>query len=286
MLHKITALNLSAVDPALGRLDAHSLSDQTLMELLVDGMAENDKSSYQDANGNYTDISTWPLVALQNDRVVQIAFCEKKMVKNQFPFALIPPNVAQLIIEGCSAHGTLDTSVLPRKLDSINVGQNFLHGEIDFSAFPRGLREIIVCFNQFSGSCALHDLPDALVHFNAAGNQFSGEITLNDLPLALEKLCLNRNKLSGRINIDRLPAPMRILDLSGNKFSGNFRMMVYPPGLRCVRIENNPDLSGTAVLRSSTKKLHITLKMDWPKAVVDENGDASPWTEEIEKMHR
>ena len=276
----------SMCDPALGRLDYASLSDQALMEMLVDGMAEKDKNSFQDANGNYTDISTWPLVRLRNDHVVQMGFWTRNIGDRQFPFELIPPLVEHCALYQTSVNGTLDTKVLPRTLLRFDVTENKLHGELNFPAFPRGLKEIIICYNQFSGSCALHDLPDELVRFDAMSNNFGGEVALNDLPSTLERLFLKRNNLSGQIAIDRLPAPMQFLDLGENKFYGDFRMMVFPPDLRCVSLDDNHELSGTAVLRSSTEEMRYELDIDWPKAIIDENGDEHPWKEEIVELSK
>ena len=41
-------LKLMCVDPSLGRLDYDSLSDQALMETLVEGMNRTDKRRLQD----------------------------------------------------------------------------------------------------------------------------------------------------------------------------------------------------------------------------------------------
>ena len=276
----------SMCDPALGRLDYASLSDQTLMEMLVDDMPDVYKSRYQDTNGNFTDISTWPRVQLQNDRVVQVEFTTRNIGDRQFPFELIPPLVEHFALYESAANGTVDTKILPRTLLRFDVTENKLYGELNFPAFPRGLKEIIICYNQFSGSCALQHLPDKLVRFDAMSNKFSGEVALNNLPSTLERLYLKRNNLSGQIAIDRLPAPMQFLDLGENKFYGDFRMMVFPPDLRCVSLDDNYELSGTAVLRRSTEEMHFELEIDWPKAIIDENGDEHPWKEEIVELSK
>ena len=48
-------LAVMAIDPALGRHDYHSLSDQALMEMVFDGMKAEKKQKLQDEHGNFLD---------------------------------------------------------------------------------------------------------------------------------------------------------------------------------------------------------------------------------------
>ena len=52
-------LTVLTLDNALGYCDRSSLSDQTRMELLIEGTTENTKSLLQDNEGFYADVCTW-----------------------------------------------------------------------------------------------------------------------------------------------------------------------------------------------------------------------------------
>ena len=61
------------VDPSLGRLDYSLLSDQTLMEILIDGFDEKTKKRYQDERGMYLGVCEWPSIKCDcDDRVIEI----------------------------------------------------------------------------------------------------------------------------------------------------------------------------------------------------------------------
>ena len=53
---------LVSVDPSLGRLDYSLLSDQTLMEMLIESFDDETKKKYQDGQGMYLDICEWPKI--------------------------------------------------------------------------------------------------------------------------------------------------------------------------------------------------------------------------------
>ena len=60
-----------SVDINLGHVDYRSFSDQTLMELLIEGFDENTKRMCQDEDGMYIDVCEWQFVKCNvDDRVV------------------------------------------------------------------------------------------------------------------------------------------------------------------------------------------------------------------------
>ena len=276
-------LQLFAADPALGRLDADSLSDQALMEMLVDGMKDPSKKKLQDDKGNYKDVSEWASsgsvqVVFVDDRVTQIEFKWMAYTDKQFPFAFIPPLVTSFSLIGCSLHGTLETAVLPQNLLHLNVRTNKLHGPLNFKGFPRKLQILSIGGNCFSGNCALGELPSTLVRFAANDNYFEGELSLNDLPEALESLEVARNQLSGSLEILRLPQGLRVMQLQENNFWGDLRLLALPPSLRGVNVGEN-ELSGRAVLLGvqSYKSMHFDLLYDFVTTVLDEGGRRHAW---------
>ena len=64
--------HLLAVDPSLGRLDYESLSDQALMEMLIDALPTEEKAMFKDANGNFQDVCEWTNMDCTDERVTEV----------------------------------------------------------------------------------------------------------------------------------------------------------------------------------------------------------------------
>ena len=272
-------LALLSLDQALGRFNFESVSDQTLMEMLVD-IESGQMINFKEENGEFKDVCAWEIVECRDDRVTAVIFSNADYSQGQFPFNLIPPLTTRVVIEDSRLRGTLNTSHLPLNLTEFNVDWNQLHGFIDFRSFPRGLQDINISRNAFEGSLALSDLPDALIALVASMNKFSGEISMNDLPTSMEKLLLGRNKLTGSINIERLPKGMNCIDFNQNSFTGVFTLLDFPPNLAFVNIATNR-LSKKAVLRSSSDDMPFTLCHYGIQDVFDENGNRHAWEDTI-----
>ena len=261
-----------SADPALGRLDYASLSDQALMEMLIVHMDEQPKGRFQDENGHFLEITEWPGVLCTEDSVQEISFYNCRFSSERFPFELIPPRVEEFLIVFANLHGTINAALLSRSLFSFQVKNNKLHGSLHLSALPRGLEFLDVARNQLSGSLALSDLPDTLIEFLACGNQFSGGIELNDLPLAMETLDLGSNSLTGSISIVRLPEPIGCITLSDNAFEGDIRLSDQNFDGVWVNIEEN-SWSGTLVLPRSAAAMSLGIGGHHITAVMDEKGE-------------
>ena len=274
-------MHIFAIDPSLGRVDMHSLTDQMRMEILVEGMVEVDKIRLQDENGNFRDVCHWGRdIECIKKRVMRIYFSYRMFHAEQFPFAVIPPLVENFCVNGSNLHGTLDPSCLPANIIRFEASENRLHGSIDWKAFPRNLRNIDIRLNAFTGSVILGDLPDSIKIFIASVNKFTGEISMNELPTDMEYLELGSNKLEGSLDIQSLPPNMEGFNLANNCFSGEFRLMDLPPGLENLSIWANPQIQ-TAVLRSTEDKMHFELWADSVTEVLDEHGCTHAWEEEI-----
>ena len=128
---------LLSIDPALGRLDYDSLSDQALMEMLIDGMEDEYKKEFQDKSGNFKDLIDWPGIQLHGDRVICITMWYRRFCDKQFPFQFIPEMVKGLFIEHCNAHGTLGTSLLPSTFIRLDARGNYLHTLLAFKNSPQ-----------------------------------------------------------------------------------------------------------------------------------------------------
>ena len=276
---------LYAVDPHLGRLDYDSLSDQALMEMLVEHVERDDIDDIKDSNGNFTDVCEWDDVECKHGRVVRVDLSQRFFQKfKPFPFEFIPPGVKSLVLEDCCLYGTLDTSLLPQGIsEEICLTDNDLFGSVDFQGLPRNLEFLILDQNKFGGSCTIADLPSTLLHFSIDNNEFSGEIVIDDLPSKIREVSVENNHLTGSIAINKLPQEMEFLSLAGNSFSGEFQLMEFPRNLRVINIASTK-MSKAAVLRRATGKMDFTLYHDFIICVRDENGKKHNWERKIVKQ--
>ena len=274
---------LLTVDPSLGRLDYESLSDQALMEMLIDGLQADHKALFQDANGNFQDVCEWKGITCTDDRVTSIDMPYIYFDEKQFPFEFVPPHVTEFFANMKDLHGTLDASQLPLDLRYLSISDNVLHGSVDIGAFPRKMKTLLIERNIFSGSLSLSDLPPSLLHFDASNNQIIGEISLNALPPAMMDLRLNGNKLRGTIVVENLPRTMRYLFLQRNAFQGDFRLLSIPPVLTQIDLSKNA-CSGTLVFPKLVGARKVPFSFNGKcKAVIDEDGEVHPWEETIRK---
>ena len=272
---------LLSIDPALGRLDYDSLSDQALMEMLIDGMNKDAKANFQDSSGNFLDVCDWEDFKCAGDRVEKIYFYNKKFAAPQIPFEFIPSHVRKVTIFFCELSGTLDASALPQRLQKFLVALNKLHGTIDFCALPRGLKALSLRNNAFHGSCPLSALPDTLTSLDVAENQFSGEIAFNDMPAAMEVIELSLNNFSGSIKIDRLPKGMRLLLLCSNAFSGDLFLGEIPSSLEKIDVEENKAITKAVIAAPVNGPQPFPIYHNSIERVVDGNGNKHPWSDDF-----
>ena len=87
-----------SVDPSLGRVDYSLMSDQTLMEMLIDGFDDETKKQYQDSHGMYLDVCEWPCTKCDGDeRIVEIGI-ESSRITGPLELCYVPPNVKRLTV--------------------------------------------------------------------------------------------------------------------------------------------------------------------------------------------
>ena len=282
----ISALQVTlAIDPSLGRLDYDSLSDQALMEMLIDQMDTKEKNYFQDDNGNYKDVGEWPGVQCSesdDERVVTIELSGLTFSPKQFPFKFIPPMVSYFGASQSNVQGTLEASHLPSKLTALYISHNKLHGPLNFAEFPRQMEKMHINANKFCGSLQLADLPRSLKDFIADKNQFCGEINLNDLPPAMEEFDVSNNILTGSVHIERLPEGVKDIILSYNSFLGTFRLMAITENLSYIDVRGNA-LSPTAVLGDVKTSVHgeAHFLIHGIATVVDANGNVHAWSDDL-----
>ena len=270
-----------SIDPALGRLDYESLSDQALMEMLFDGMQEKYKRDFWDENQNFIDKCDWEGIECKDDRPTTIDVEFRTFAPKQFPFEFIPPLVAFFSIHRGKVHGTLNTAVLPNNLEFFMVFENCLHGPLCLKSIPSSIRDRFdVSTNSFSGSLELSELPERLCIFDGSFNKFEGEISLDSLPRSMTQLCLQRNMLSGSVCISHLPASMEGIYLARNGFFGDLRFLDIPESFRNLSMIDNP-MSGKIILMGTDDEIYLHLHMNTIRAVVDEKGNTHAWEDAV-----
>ena len=274
-------LRLLTIDQALGRLDYDSLSDQALLEMLVERMQPGHKMHVKDIRSNYMDVCEWEYVNCKDDRVVCFGVVNANFDGVQFPFDFIPPLATILRLSWCNAFGTIDTSLLLLKLTTLDVSFNKLYGSLNFKSLPRTLQRIGINDNALTGSVFLSDLPDSLFEFLATCNNFSGSLSLENVPAAMEELDLSDNSLKGSVTIDSVMPSMREILLYGNYFTGDVRVLVISPNFTFLSIICNKDLSGTIILANSDGAMPFKVHHDCLTTIVDPDGNRHPWEETV-----
>ena len=263
---------LYAADTALGRLDYHSLSDQTLMEMLTEGLNTDSKKCLQDKNKEYLDVCEWKCVECDSElNVTQIH--SFYLMGGTLALSYAPPKVIKIAVVSCQIFGTVETADLPRCLVTFNISFNNFSGTLDCGGLPAALEMLDVSGNIFTGSCDLTALPKGLKGISVAQNLFTGTISLASLPDGIQDICLIRNDFSGTLDFENIPSSLRHFSCCENSFTGEFRF-ANPKDARIDISAMDNRFSGTAIVARRTPK--VFLGSTGVTAVVDEDGNAHP----------
>ena len=251
------ALFVQTADNHLGRVDFASLSDQTLMEMLVEGFSERIKKKFQDKNGMFRDACEWKGVKCDGENNVTAI----KKIARRAPISLeyIPLNVKLFEMYTAELTGTLETSGLPRHLERFAIGGNGFTGTVNFPEFPRDLQLISLYLNKFSGSAIL-----------------------DVLPRSLETLAFQKNNFSGSLCLTNIPPRLKHINASGNVFTGDFILQSVPNDETDIKASENC-FSPTSVVSKSICRLFLC--KSGVTSVVDEEGNTHSKEAEILGRH-
>ena len=241
---------LLTVDPSLGRLDYSLLSDQALMEMLIDGLNDKSKKEYQNKHGMYLDVCEWSCVKCDDDeRVIEIDI-ESHHARGSLELRYVPPKVKVLKKTWplSKLTGSVDFTHLPEGIQVIDLQNNRLTGEIDSTELPDGMSYVLLYNNQLTGEINLAQLPCGMKDLSLAKNQFSGEIDLAHLPEGMNYLSLHSNRLTGEIDLTQLPNRMEILFLQNNQLTGEIDLTQLPDRMNVLHLHDN-QLSGSLVIK-------------------------------------
>ena len=229
---KMTSFHLIlTIDSHPGCDDYSFLSDQDLMEVLIDSFAAEARKRYKDNNGEYLDVCKWPRVACDAaNRVVSVK--DIRGTAASISLSNIPSKLQYFELCRSSLSGTLETAALPQHMKSFSIGSNAFHGTVDFAA-----------------------LPPAISEFSILQNEFSGSADLSDLPQSLTDSWIHRNKFTGTLCLTSLPPNLKSLDVSENGFTGNFKFLNAPKPLQSLYAFENRFNSIAVVPKSSSARL-------------------------------
>ena len=271
----LTLIIISTADLPLGRFDYESLSEQTLMELLVTPLSQTNNANFTDFNGNFTDIKEWNAVFFDtDDHVTAISW--------QFPWhsestgldlKWIPPHVKNFSYQHSMTNIDFSPENLPSGLTYLKI-RAWIGGPVDFKVLTLKLNEIHLQLCAISGTCDLEHLPKDLQILNIDSNEMSGSLCFGKLPTPLKVLRAGNNSFSGDIVLDALPAQIEKIELHNNKFDGCLRLVHVAHILKefTVSVEFNA-LQGTAVVAKSIREGSVYVNQNMLSAVVDENGE-------------
>uniref|UniRef100_A0A7S4KSR4 Leucine-rich repeat protein n=1 Tax=Paramoeba aestuarina TaxID=180227 RepID=A0A7S4KSR4_9EUKA len=190
-----------SVDPSLGKVDKRSFSQQTRMELFINGI--RNKEGIPGYSDHPNDITQWPELSFYEDKLSIIRW------------------------EMCRLEGEIDVQWLPSTTREILVYDNALEGSLDLTVLPDVLIRGNFSFNKFSGEINLTCLPPGLQELSLAANTFCGTVGLTKLPETLYHLHLFANSINGVIDVEKLPDSLAVLDVSFTMFEGNLRLPRY-----------------------------------------------------------
>ena len=248
----LTLAFLTADAAHIGKASKIAFSDQTLMELFVEGLLERSKLRFMIKRDEFRDIEAWE--GLEFDASGSVT-------------AIQWPHLGLI--------GTLNFEYLPMNLTKFHVEfSSNLRGEFDFRHFPATVTDISMTLNKFTGSVAFADAPHSLESFLASNNALSGTIDLCRLPPQIVEVYLNINSLTGSLDLTALPATLEELALRSNGFFGTIDFRFLPERIGFINLEENK-LSGVVRVNKIPGTLRFAcLGGNSIEGLVDDNGNS------------
>ena len=260
----------------LSRIDTDGLSQQTCMELVIADFDELPKSLFQDANGEFLDITEWDFIKCDADGNVTDIYMNPTSYdlhlqngsdtpKMKINFNWLPRTVL-CIDAGAYAvclSGTFETFLLPPNLKIMVIPSQNFSGTVDFTKLPNTLTYLDFYENEFESSVNLSHLPNAIEVLSLRLNSFFGSVALDNLPRSLVELGLANwpgnpawHLLWGTLAAKSLPEKMENIDLSVNAFEGSLVLSDFPAAIENIELQNNK-FSGEISLQNLRNSLQL-----------------------------
>ena len=224
---------LMADPDALGKVDYAAHPQETLMELLVDGVScrylQEDHGAFREADGTFLDISRWKGVTRDsNGSIIRILWTQPYIlwdnvkhgkVSGTLALQWLPQSIQSFEIYD-QPGGDFEAVYLPRSALFVTMHRCMLCGTVNAAQLPQRLEVFNISRNMLGGSIKFDDLPATLRHFNISHNKISGTIDLHKLPPNIRVAELHENHLEGSIDLSHVPKSLRTLTLHENAFVG------------------------------------------------------------------
>ena len=189
-----------------GRVDLSMLTDQNLMELFFTPN-DYDKARKQ-FGGDENDACSWKRTSCDGKgRLTEISW-HSAFVK---------------------LRGSIDMTMLPPRLVTLNLYYQPLRGEVNTSALPETLRSICIDHSELVGTVDMGNLPRWLRGFTVHDNRITAVVNICNFPETLRHCRLEEDQIVEKtVRIGRLPDTEVYLN-------------VYRCGFKVVEFENPED---------------------------------------------
>ena len=157
---------LDAVDPSLGRVDLESFLQQALMEMVIEGIT-NEEKICGDAN-EPTDIEEWKGLKIEDGEVVEIDWQQFK-VKRPLHLEWLPSSVREVMVTENYLTDTLDLASLPTAMENLFLGFNAFTGSIDLGSCRKEANPLPLPHLERSRK----DIPQNTPHTSGKNNQLN-----------------------------------------------------------------------------------------------------------------
>ena len=233
-------LSLTTADNAFGRFGAHSLPQQSLAELLVQGLA--DVAIAKDKGGNFIDIEEWSIFTFDDaGSITHIQMHVKglQQILREAALGTRRHGLRTITRESFKSGGSIDLKYCPASVTHISIRRMVLDGSITTEVLPRGLTALDLTSNRFMWAFEIGGLPETAEYINISYNRFIGSLDLPALPRRMREFHANMNNFSGTIVLTRLPETLEVLRLGRNTLSGEIMASDLPKGMRYVALSAN-----------------------------------------------
>mmetsp|Transcript_7887 Transcript_7887/g.11909 ORF Transcript_7887/g.11909 Transcript_7887/m.11909 type:complete len:232 (-) Transcript_7887:52-747(-) len=212
-------LIFQTADESIGRVDTASLSQQALMELLIQGITRSEIKIQSDDGED--DISQWKGVFTNSSEEITEITWNGFGITGHVDFQWLPPTLANLSIHSNSlTTKRLDLQSFPPNIVNVKLSCNRFVGHISLTSLPQKIEILAVSFNQLSGTVDLEHLPETMRRLYLNNNMFNGTVCLTKLPRSMLSLNLGNNDFFGEIDCTNLPETFTSLNVACTRLTG------------------------------------------------------------------
>ena len=227
-----------------GRVDLSSLSDQTLMELLVGDIQRN--TMLRDSEGEFLEIHSWNgLTFSDTGELLDIDFDAEAVMdghddvvsyivgpKGSIDLKWIPMTVRYFTIVDLALEGVVETRELPEHLEYFDISANIFRGTFCIASLPQKIQSVKIASNLLDGTLDMVHLPPHVTLFVAEFNRFHGSLDFSDLPKNIVTLRVGFNDFQGTVDLSKIPSKMRFFAMQSTKVKQDQLVVRVPdPGV-------------------------------------------------------